>query len=360
LRSTKTDRKIKVLIVDDSRVSQRLYAGILALSESFEIVATARNGHEAIAYTKQYHPDVISMDINMPLMGGVEATKRIMDENPVPILIVSSLYDNSNIELAMEVLEAGAVAIIPKPNGPGHPRFNFDAARYTRNLKRMSEVAVTRKKIKPSNQKNTQEGSKTEPKIHNGLAHSNYEVLVIGASAGGPEATKAILSKFEADFPLPIVLVQHIDPNFTNGYKNWLQTWTKLELNIINSQTIILPGRVYLSPGNKHIIFSKKGIVSLSDDAPNKGHRPSVAQLFESAAKVYSKNTMAVLLSGMGTDGAAELKTLKNLGALTIVQDEESCLVFGMPGTAVQLNAACTIAPPDEIVNVILKYTNPK
>jgi two-component system chemotaxis response regulator CheB len=360
LKQAQTNSKIKVLIVDDSRVSLRLYKGILATSEIFEIVATASNGHEAIKYTKRYQPNVISMDINMPLMDGVEATKRIMDENPVPILIVSSLYENSNVELAMEVLEAGAVAIIPKPNGPGHARFTADSARYIRNLKRMSEVKVTRKRIKPSNQKNAQEASKTEPKIHDGLAHSNYEILVIGASAGGPEAVKAIVNKFEADFPLPIVLVQHIDPDFTVGYKNWLQTWTKLELQIIEEQTVMMPGHVYLSPGNKHIVLTKKGRVGLSDDLPFKGHRPSVAQLFESAAKVYGKNAIAVLLSGMGTDGAAALKTLKDLGALTLVQDEESCLVFGMPGTAVQLGAACSIAPPDEIVKIIMKCTNHK
>jgi two-component system chemotaxis response regulator CheB len=360
LKRAESNRKIKVLIVDDSRVSQRLYKGILASSEIFEIVGTATNGHEAIEYTKRFRPDVISMDINMPLMSGVEATKHIMNENPVPILIVSSLYENSNITLAMEVLEAGAVAIIPKPNGPGHPRFKFDSARYIRNLKRMADVPVSRKIIKSGNQSKTEKLVKTETKVHDCHEHSNYELVVIGASAGGPEAIKTILNSLDSNFPLPIVLVQHIDPDFTPGYKNWLQTWTKLDLQIIEQETKLIPGHVYLSPGNQHIIISNKGLVALSNDAPNKGHRPSVAQLFVSAAKVYGKNTIAVLLSGMGTDGAAELKILKDSGALTIVQDKESCLVFGMPGTAVSLDAACTIASPEEIVNIILKCTNHK
>jgi len=349
--------KIRVLIVDDSIVSQRLYKGILAANGNFEVVATANNGQDAIALTKKHMPDVISMDINMPVLNGVEATKVIMSEFPVPILIVSSLYDTSNLQLAMEVLEAGAVGIISKPNGPTHPRFKFDADRYKRNLKRYSEAIVQKKAPKASrktadNQKNT-----ITPIIKN-TERKDYEVLVIGASAGGPQAMKTILGRLGGNFSLPILIVQHIDANFISGYIDWLQTYTSVKIEQISDEQALKSGHAYFSSNQRHLVLSGKGLANLSDAPDYKGHKPSVKELFESAALTYGDKTIAVLLSGMGNDGANELKTLKEIGALTIAQDKESSLVYGMPGEAEKIGAVCYLANPEEIVEIIYKNIN--
>ncbi len=346
--------KIRVLIVDDSIVSQRLYKGILAANGNFEVVATANNGQDAIALTKKHMPDVISMDINMPVLNGVEATKVIMSEFPVPILIVSSLYDTSNLQLAMEVLEAGAVGIIPKPNGPTHPRFRFEADRYTRNLKRYSK-AIIQKKTPKAPEKPSSGHRKPITTGTIGTEKKKYEVLVIGASAGGPLAIKTILNRLNSNFPLPILIVQHIDASFISGYINWLQTYTSIKLEQISEEQKLLPGHAYFSSGQRHLVLSDKGLAKLSDAPDYKGHKPSVKELFESAAYTYKDKTIGVLLSGMGSDGAKELKLLKEIGALTIAQDKESCLVYGMPGEAEKIDAVCCFANPEEIVELIHK-----
>ena len=340
-------KKVRVLIVDDSSVSQKLYKHILIQDGRFDIVGMAKSGKEGWQMAGKLKPDVISMDINMPEMNGVEATQNIMQDCPTPIVIVSSIYQPSEVELSMKILEAGAVHIMTKPHGPGHPMYKINAQHYAKMMYLMSEIKVIRRKSK----KNIEhvQISKSENKNPINLIHP--DMVLIGASAGGPDSLKIIFSKINKDFSLPILLVQHIDPHFTDGYCSWLNTFSNLEVTIAQHNQKPIPGKIYLAPGNLHMELEESGKIILNDSLPVKGHRPAISRLFSSAAKYYEGNNIAILLSGMGSDGAEELKLLRNKGAYTLIQSRESCLVFGMPGEAAKLDAACKEINPSQIAD---------
>jgi two-component system, chemotaxis family, protein-glutamate methylesterase/glutaminase len=346
--------KIRVLIVDDSYVSQKLFRHLLESDNRFEIIGFVNNGREAVEFLKNKTPDIISMDINMPLMDGMEATRQIMQTNPVPIVVASSLYDPSQQEMAMEALEAGAVAIMPKPYGPGHPLHEKSMKNWLQMIRSMSEVKVIRRRphLKNSNLINANED---RPVINlSDFKNNDYRIVVIGASAGGPEGVKAILSKLTPSFPVPLLIVQHIDKHFNEGYRLWLQSSASIPVLAATENQPLLPGTAYLAPGEHHLVVKSEGMITLNNDLPVRGHRPSVAKLFDSAANVYGKSVIAVILSGMGSDGAKELKKLREMGALTFAQSKESCLVFGMPGEAVRMGAAIRINNPEDIAMDIL------
>ncbi len=350
----KPDReKIKVLIVDDSYVSQKLHRHIIESDGDFEIAGIASNGREAIALAEKLQPHVISMDLKMPFMDGMEATRFIMQTNPVPIVVVTSLYDPTNQKLAMEVLEAGAVIIMPKPYGYGHSDYNRAAGKYLRMLKSMSEVKVVRRR--PNRFRLSSSEKIVKNQVISQLTRNDYQLLVIGASAGGPEGLKTILAALKPGFPIPVLIVQHIDRHFTEGYRLWLQSCTKISVLTANEDQILLPGHAYLAPGDRHLIVKSNAFATLSDDDPVRGHRPSVGPLFSSAGDVYGDKVIAVILSGMGSDGVHEMKRLRELGALTIAQNKASSLVFGMPGEAVRLGAVSYTLSPEEITKLLLK-----
>lgn len=344
-----------MLIVDDSRVSQKLHHHLLASDSRFEIVGVAHNGREAVQCVKLHRPHVVSMDLNMPVMDGMEATRTIMREYPVPIVVVSSLYDPGKQELAMEVLQAGAVTIMPKPVGPGHPDHKRSAKRYLQMLRNMSEVRVVRRR------NNIIRAAVAEEKIREtvvaGELRKDYGLLVIGASAGGPEGIKIILEALTPSFPVPIMIVQHIDRHFVEGYRSWLQSHTKIPVMTAYDGLSLQPGCACLAPADYHLVVRNEGEAGLLDDVPVAGHRPSVAHLFRSAGEVYGKRLIAVILSGMGNDGAEQMKVLKEIGALTIAQSAQSSLVFGMPGEAVRLGAANHVLTPPEIVAMLLEIS---
>jgi len=182
------------------------------------------------------------------------------------------------------------------------------------------------------------------------LTGDNYSIIVIGASAGGPEGVKTILAGLRPDISVPVLIVQHIDPHFAGGYVDWLAASTVLPVTLVKNEEILLPGHVYLPCGGKHLMIPSVGKVYASDEPPIQGYRPSVGGLFQSAAREYREKVVAVILSGMGRDGASELKMLRDLGAYTIAQDEQSCLVFGMPGEAIKLGGAIQVLSPSAII----------
>lgn len=348
--SSNTQKKIRVLIVDDSLVGRKLLIGILAADPVFEVVDVAENGKLAYEKVLQHNPDVVSMDIEMPVMDGIDATKLIMSKHPVPVVIVSSIYRDTEIERAIKELEAGAVTILPKPYGPGHPDFSKNARKYISTLKLMSEIKVVRRNfISKDNPHFETRGINSDFSSFNKKA----KVLAIGASAGGPEGIRTILSKIDPAFPLPILLVQHIDPNFAEGFVLWLNTFSKINVKTAVHGEKVTAGNIYLPPGDKHMRINNNEELIISSEKGNSLNRPSIDILFSSLADVYKNNVIAILLSGMGKDGANELKRLRSAGAYTFVQDEDSCLVFGMPGEAVKLGAACSVLSPGEIVEQI-------
>ncbi len=350
----KTQNKIKILIVDDSTVSQKLYRHLLESDNRFELIGIVTNGRQAVEFLRKQKPDVISMDLNMPVMDGMEATRQIMQNNPAPIVIASSLYDPSQQEMAMEALEAGAVAIMPKPYGPGNPLHEKSVKNWLRMIFSMSEVKVIRRRPNVKNNYLIKQDKSSQAINLSDYKHRDYRIVVIGASAGGPEGVKTILSKLTPSFPIPVLIVQHIDKHFTEGYRLWLQSFASIPVLAATETQPLLPGSAYLAPGEHHLVVKSKGMITLNNDPPIRGHKPSVAKLFDSAANVYGKSVIAIILSGMGSDGAKELKKLHDIGALTFAQSEESCLVFGMPGEAVRLGAAVKINNPDDIATEIL------
>ena len=354
-----SSKKIKILIVEDTLVTRKLLEALVKSDERFELAGLVENGKQACEFVKTFNPDVVSMDILMPIMDGVEATRKIMQEYPVPIVIVSSFYQSSQIEMSMRVLEAGAVTILPRPYGPGHSKYLQSARQYLNTLQLMSEVKVVRRK-KEDNSKSIQNPIKSAQPVNNNIVRQDYKVLAIGASAGGPEGLTTILSGLPEDFPLPVFIVQHIDTHFADGFAAWLNTSSKLPVTIAVNGEKTVPGHVYLPPGDHHLTVNANGKIATIRNSSGKGLCPSVDVLFKSIAEVYGKNSIAVILSGMGKDGAAELKHLYDLGAYTIAQEEMSCLVYGMPGEAVRIGAACTILPPKDIVAEIIKVINLK
>lgn len=361
------DGKIRVLIVEDSAVNQKLLKSLLTNDPRFEIAGIAENGKQAIEMVEKECPDVVSMDLFMPVMDGVQATTHIMQHSPVPIVIVSSFFNPSEVQMSFRILQAGALAILPKPYGPGHPQFEETSRKYRNTLKMLSEVRVSPLR-RTSRSSGKGLGARPETPEIKTVASSEakgaakpggpFEVLAIGASAGGPQAASLLLSLLPASLRFPIMMVQHIDRNFAGGYTEWLSGLTSLPVVTASHGQEMLPGHVYLPPGDTHLGLIRKGVISLSGNPPEKGHRPAVSFLFRNILHVYGKNTISVMLSGMGSDGAFEMKMLHSEGALTIAQDMASSLVHGMPGEVIRMGGARIICNPEEIAYEIIKINN--
>jgi two-component system, chemotaxis family, protein-glutamate methylesterase/glutaminase len=348
----KGKKTVKVMIVEDSPVYQKILRNILNETDEFEVVAIASNGLEAIKFTSIYNPDVISMDILMPVMDGIEATKQIMQSKPVPIVIVSNIYQTNDTDMAIKELEAGAVYILPKPSGPADPNHTKDAVRYRNTLRLMSEIKVV-KRIERTFDRKPVTLYQKKCAIPN-----DVKIIAIGASAGGPEGIRIILSNLSEWIKVPVVIVQHIDPHFIDGFISWLNNHSAKTVKRAENGEFLLPETVYVAPGGKHIQITKAGVISLVEEIKSNGHIPSIDNLFESVNKAYGGESIAILLSGMGRDGADGLKQLNDSGCLTFVQNEESSLVFGMPNEAIKLGAACRIMSPEDITNEINNLFN--
>lgn len=360
--------KIRVLIAEDSRVNQELLKGLLAVDPVFEVVGVVTNGRDAVDFVSRIRPDIISMDIFMPGMDGLEATRLIMQRTPVPIVIVSSLYNPSEARLSFSILEAGALTILPRPNGPGHPLYHQTARDYRHTLRVMSKVAVkalprfsSLPGIRGTANGKEQTGKKTgsilpanDPKSSMpGNNADSYQIIAIGASAGGPQVIQSILKNLDSNLPVPVMIVQHIDLNFAEGYVEWLNATSSLRVNTACNGMPLLPGQVYIPPGDHHLGLLGRGIAAVKRTPEEKGLRPAVGVLFRDVLRFYGKNSVAILLTGMGTDGAPEMKLMRDAGVYTIAQDAESSLVHGMPGEAIRLNGACRILNPSDIVKEI-------
>ncbi len=340
--------KIRVLIAEDSVLIQKVLKNMIENDDRFELVGVAANGKQAVELTQKLKPDVISMDVNMPELDGVGATKQIMDIQPTPIVIVSSYYNSSEIELAIRVLDAGAVTIMEKPNGPGHPKYDYTLRTYLNRLKSMSEIKVVRRKNKDSENKEVLVKTEKNTK-YTYSGNFRFSILVVGASAGGPESARQLFEKLASDFPLPIVFVQHIDSHFADGFAVWLNSYSNIPVVIAYDNQVPEAGKIYMPPGGKHIIIDDNNHLKLVNETVQNVAVPSVNKLFESAAKVYGSKTIAVILSGMGRDGAEMMKKLRNEGAYTYAQDEKTCLVYGMPKEAYNLGAVIKMLSPAEI-----------
>jgi two-component system, chemotaxis family, protein-glutamate methylesterase/glutaminase len=335
---------IRVVLAEDSAVAQALLVGVLQEDGGFEIVGVADNGEAAVTLARQMRPDVILMDVYMPRLNGLEATRQIMESTPVPIVMTSASFEAQEAELTFAALEVGALAIVPKPVGPGHPNFARSAGQLSRTLKTMSEVKVVRRWPKQP-----REASRPAP----APAPRRVEIIAIGVSTGGPKVLADILGPMPADLPVPIHVVQHIASGFVDGFVHWLGRKTDLAVRLAAHGERSRPGTIYIAPDGAHLGIGVGGRIMLSDGPPENGFRPSASFLLRSVAAAYRQSALGILLTGMGSDGANGLLALRRAGGMTVVQDEASSVVFGMPGEAVRLGAAELVLPPERIAEIM-------
>ncbi len=341
---------INVLIVEDSLVTRQYLKHILESDGNIRVIAMAEDGKEAIRLVGEHMPDVVTMDINMPGMDGFDATRQIMETCPLPIVIVSASYNRKDVDKSFRAIEAGAVSIVEKPLGMGHPAHKTMAGDLIRTVKLMSEVKVVKRwpnKKMPSKVRTEPRSLKPEP------VHRQIKLVTIGVSTGGPPVLKSILTGLKKNFPTPILIVQHIAGGFLKGLVQWLNETTVHPIHIAAHGERILPGHVYFAPDEFQMGIDTGSRITLSKAPPENGIRPSVSYLFRSASNAFGRNMIGVILTGMGRDGANELKLMKDLGAITIAQDKDSSAIFGMPGEAIKLKAASYILPANSISNAL-------
>lgn len=331
---------IRVLIVEDSPLMQQLLGHILGQDPSFQIVGTADSADTTLALLEELQPDVVTMDIQIKRANGLDLTRQIMQSTPVPIVVVSASCQSGDTQRALEIIQAGALAALPKPPSVHHPDFARHSATLRQIVKDMSAVKVVKRRA----------GAQTFSKIpllnDKGKAAIQYKVLAIGASTGGPPAVLELLAELSPKIPVPVLLVQHIYPGFAAGLVEWIDKKTDLQVKLLNTTTKALPGTVYLCENGFQMGMSSDGTVTIENDSADSRHCPSVSHLFSSLAQSQGAKAIGIILSGMGQDGAEELKQMKDKGALTIAQDQKSSIIYGMPGEAARINAAEYILSP--------------
>lgn len=340
---------IKVLIVEDSLVMQQLLIHVISSDPIFNIVGVANNGEEAIDAVTKHAPNVIAMDWHMPKLDGYEATKIIMETNPTPIVIVTGSVNVKDVAFSFSMIDAGALAIVKKPPSVNHPDYKKDTQELVQTLKLMSEVKLVRRIAYRSKGNFT-----AKPEIKKTTnTEASIQLISIGASTGGPLVLQRILSNLPKNIPVPILIVQHISQGFVDGLVEWLRNTTHFPLHIATHGELPLPGHGYIAPDNFHMGIEKGPRIVLSNHGLENGLRPSVAFLFRTSAEAFGSKAIGVLLTGMGRDGADELKLMRDYGAITFAQDKESSVVHGMPGEAIKLNAATYILSPENISKTI-------
>lgn len=341
-----TARTIQVLVVDDSKVAHMLLTSILECDPKIRVIGAVNNGQAALDFVARHTPDVILMDIHMPVMDGFEATRRIMETKPVPIVVCSATTDPKDVATTFRMMEAGAVACLGKPVGREHPDFEQMAANIRQTVRLMSEVKVvrrwTRGRLAPI-------PAPVARSVEVNGAPLEVKVVGVGASTGGPQVLQEILAGLPKAFPASILIVQHIAPGFLPGLAEWLNQTTSLQIQIAAYGVCPMPGHVYLAPDDFHMGITASGRILLTKEEPHNHLRPAVSYLFRSLAGVCGPAAVGVLLTGMGKDGAAELKLMKDAGAVTIAQDRDSSVVHGMPGEAIRLGGATHVWPADKI-----------
>ena len=339
---------IKVLVVEDSPVVREFLVHILGSDPAIRVVGTAHDGEEAIEAIARTRPDVITMDVHMPKMNGLDATRRIMETCPTPIVVVSGSTDPREVATTFEAMEAGALAVLRRPAGLGHPDYEATVRELVQTVKLMSEVKVVRRWPR----------ARRDPVARPAQARLDHapgkvRIVALGASTGGPPVLQTILSQLPRDFPAPVLVVQHMAAGFVRGFIEWLGHSSRLPIHLAAHGEQILPGNVYVAPDELQMKVERGGRIALTRDAPENGLRPAVSYLFRSVAEVYGSDAVAGMLSGMGRDGADELKLLKDMGAATFAQDKDSSVVHGMPGEAIKLGAATFVLPPEKIAAVL-------
>ena len=332
---------IRVLIVEDSITQREILKRLVNGDGAFIVIAEARNGREAIAKVLEHSPDVVLMDIHMPDMDGIEATRQIMQQCPVPIVVASATLRKQDVNLAMQALEAGAVSVISKPEGAVLLHLEKIAPSLRNELLAASTAKIIRRVSFGRRESATQRQS--------AIARGNpIDIIGVCASTGGPPVLMQLFSALPKPLPVPVLLVQHISAGFEEGFARWLSDTTGQSVRLATSGQKLEPG-IWMAPNGTHLTVSSPARIALVPKNPKDIHSPSGNPQFESLAKHFGPRAVGVLLTGMGDDGARGLLALKLAGGMTIIQDEASCMIWGMPKSGKQLNAATHEMNPEEI-----------
>lgn len=337
---------IKVLLVDDSQLALTVITRGLAHAPDIQVVGTASNGFEALTQIPKLRPDIICTDYFMPQMDGLELTKKVMLTSPMPILVMSGRLDPKSSREVFRLLEAGALDCIKKPSENGNDPLMHALIEKIRILSKVYFLRGLRK-----------QGS-TAQYVVDAIRAGKHKFVIIGASTGGPIVLVDILSTLPASFPAPIVCIQHISPGFLQPFVDWLKSRCKMKVQLLHSEEHLQPGCIYLPKEGFHFEMKSSSIAKLTCKEPFHGHRPSVTVGMKSVAECVGQEAVGILLTGMGVDGAEGMVSLTRKKALTIAQNEESCIVFGMPKEAIVLGGATLILNPKEISELLLRLFN--
>jgi two-component system chemotaxis response regulator CheB len=332
---------IRALLAEGSAVVREYLAAVLDKDPEIEVVGTARDGVEAVEQAERLRPDVILMDVHMPRMSGLEATRQIMSRVPTPIVLVTDGFSRDETALGFEAIKAGALTVLDKPRGPDDP----GTRELTRTVKAMAEVKVVRRWPR-------RERAGIHPLVRKEPG-PKIRVIAIGASTGGPAALVEALGDLRGTLAVPVLVVQHITPGFTAGLAEWLANQTRLPVKLAENGEPTCDGVVYLAPDGLEMGMGTDGRIRLTSEKAGDGLRPSADHLFASLAQARGPSALGILLTGMGRDGAEGLRRLRASGAVTVAQDEATSVVFGMPGEALRLGAVEHVLSPRQIGRMI-------
>ena len=332
------ERKIRVIVVDDSAVMRKLIPGLLERDKDIEVVATAIDGDFALSKIEQLKPDVVTLDVDMPRMDGITTLGQIVSKYSIPVVMLSSLTSRG-AAMTMQALEMGAVDFICKPKAAAQ-------------IANMAEELIVKVRSAASSKVMTYNGLASQRVASPTLSRSGEALpvpvyrtdcaglLVIGASSGGPHALRYLLPKIPSDFGIPILIVQHMPESFTSMLAKWLNEMCEIDVSEAREGDCAVPGRALIAPGTAHLKIKRKasgaGEVVLERGRPVNGHIPSVDVLFKSVAAEYGPGAMAVIMTGMGSDGAEGMGEIKKAGGHTLAQDRDSSAIFGMPKVAIE------------------------
>jgi two-component system chemotaxis response regulator CheB len=338
---TREMKKVRVLVVDDSALMRKLIPQMLEAAPSIEVVGTAMDGTFCLKKIEELNPDVITLDLQMPGMNGIDTLKEIMRRNPLPVIVVSS-HSTDGASITFKALGLGAFDFVTKPQDA-----TAHMAETARELIAKIKAAADCKVVRPG----TFQMAAPAAKISSGkTATPPTKLVAIGISTGGPQALEYLLAQMPPDFPGAIVVVQHMPEGFTEMFARRLDELCSLQVKEAQSGDLLQAGRVLICPGSRHIKVKRLAmgdVVVLNEDARVNGHRPSADVLFHSAAEEFGSYAVAVIMTGMGDDGAEGLGAVKRAGGMTIAQSEESCVVYGMPKAAIERGYATRVVALD-------------
>lgn len=361
-------KPIRVLVVDDSAFMRKVLEEIIVSDPQLHVCGHASDGRDALAQLESLKPDVISMDIKMPHMDGLQATEIIMSSNPHPILIVSS-ESREGAEVTLKALQLGAIDFVAKPSSGIDFDMNSVKDELCRKLKMAAKVRVVRTAARsskpgssspaqaPAAKKNEQRPAATAPNVASAAARGagKFPIVVVASSTGGPATLMKFIPEFPADFPGAVIVVQHMPGNFTAQFSKQLGEVSQIKVKEAEAGEIVVPGQLYVCPGSHHLRVSATGRVVLDDGPRVSGYRPCADLTLESVVAYCGDNAVGVVLTGMGNDASKGVQTVKAAGGHVIVQDESTAVIFGMPQEAIKTGAVDQILPIEAIYSAIEK-----